>query len=163
MPFVSDRSGHHVWSTRCSCPCAFLVRSPPKRVATTVVLSTRTNVDSDVCSPQLRPLQVWCACDDQDCLALPLCLMEKTIRGQGAIMPVLHLATAFERVSLPVVWKWATYFNFPRRILRVLCGYFEHRERFSLRCVRNHSKPSRPFCQGPNGVVCCEDCVARRA
>ena len=42
---------------------------------------------------------------------------------------VLDLAKAFERVSLPVVWAWATHFSFPRIILWVLCGYFEHRRR----------------------------------
>ena len=45
---------------------------------------------------------------------------------QGAVALVLDLAKAFERVSLPVVWAWATHFSFPRKILRVLCGYFEH-------------------------------------
>ena len=30
-------------------------------------------------------------------------------------------ALAVERVSLPVVWPWATHFSFPRKILRVLC------------------------------------------
>ena len=44
----------------------------------------------------------------------------------GAVALVLDLAKAFERVSLPVVWAWATLFSFPRKILRVLCGYFEH-------------------------------------
>ena len=39
------------------------------------------------------------------------------------------LAKAFERVGLPVVWAWATHCNFPRMILRVLCGYFEHQWR----------------------------------
>ena len=39
---------------------------------------------------------------------------------------VRDLAKAFE---LPVVWAWATHFSFPRRILRVLCGYFEHQRR----------------------------------
>ena len=43
---------------------------------------------------------------------------------QGAVALVLDLAKAFERVSLPVVWAWATHFSFPRKILRVLCGYF---------------------------------------
>ena len=42
---------------------------------------------------------------------------------------VLDLAKAFERVSLPVVWAWATHFSFPSKILRVLCGYFEHQRR----------------------------------
>ena len=45
---------------------------------------------------------------------------------QGAVALVLDLAKAFERVSLPVVWAWATHFSFPRKILRVLCGHFEH-------------------------------------
>ena len=39
------------------------------------------------------------------------------------------LAKAFERVSLPVVWAFATHFSFPGKILRVLCGYFEHQRR----------------------------------
>ena len=48
---------------------------------------------------------------------------------QGAVALVLDLTKAFERVSLPVVWAWATHFSFPRKILRVLCGYFEHQRR----------------------------------
>ena len=43
---------------------------------------------------------------------------------QGAVALVLDPAKAFERVSLPVVWA-ATHFSFPRKVLRVLCGYFE--------------------------------------
>ena len=50
---------------------------------------------------------------------------------QGAVALVLDLAKAFERVSFPVVWAWATHFSFRRKILRVLCGYFEHQ-----RCVQ---------------------------
>ena len=46
-----------------------------------------------------------------------------------ALAMVLDLAKAFERVSLPVVWAWAAHFGFPRKILRVLCGYFEHQRR----------------------------------
>ena len=49
---------------------------------------------------------------------------------------VCDLAKAFERVSLPVVWAWATHFNFPRKILRVLCAYFEHQRRVQFEgCV----------------------------
>ena len=48
---------------------------------------------------------------------------------EGAVALVLDLAKAFERVSLPVVWAWATHFSFPRKILRVPCGYFEHQRR----------------------------------
>ena len=47
----------------------------------------------------------------------------------GAVALVLDLAKAFERVSFPVVWAWATHFSFPRKILRVLCGFFEHQRR----------------------------------
>ena len=47
----------------------------------------------------------------------------------GAVGLVLDLAKAFERVSLPVVWAWATHLSFPKKILRVLCGYFEHPRR----------------------------------
>ena len=39
---------------------------------------------------------------------------------QGAVALVLDLAKAFERVTLLVVWAWATHFSFPRKILRVL-------------------------------------------
>ena len=35
---------------------------------------------------------------------------------QGALALVLVLPKAFERVSLPVVWAWATHFSFPREI-----------------------------------------------
>ena len=45
---------------------------------------------------------------------------------QGAITPVPDLVQAFERVSLPVVWAWATFFNFPKKILRVFCPEFEN-------------------------------------
>ena len=55
---------------------------------------------------------------------------------QGAVALVLDLATAFERVSLTVVWAWATHFSYPRQILRVLCGYFEHQGRVQFEgCV----------------------------
>ena len=42
---------------------------------------------------------------------------------QGAVALVLDLAKSFERFSLPVC-AWATHSCFPRKILRVLCGYF---------------------------------------
>ena len=48
---------------------------------------------------------------------------------RGAVTAVLDLAKVFERVSLPVVCAWATHFSFPRKILRVLCGHFEHQRR----------------------------------
>ena len=55
---------------------------------------------------------------------------------QGALTLVLDLAKAFERVSLPVVWAWATHFKKSREILRVLCGYFEHQRRVQFEgCV----------------------------
>ena len=32
-----------------------------------------------------------------------------------------------------VAWAWATHFSFPRKILRVLCGYFEHQRRVQFK------------------------------
>ena len=58
----------------------------------------------------------------------------------GAVALVLDLAKAFGRVSLPVVWAWATHFSFPRKILRVLCGYFEHQRR-----IRFEGCAAEPF------------------
>ena len=56
--------------------------------------------------------------------------------GQGALALVLDLAKALERVSLLVVWAWATHFSFPRKILRVLCECFEHPRRVQFEgCV----------------------------
>ena len=48
---------------------------------------------------------------------------------QGSVALVLDLVKVLERVSFLVVWAWATHFSFPRKILRVLCGYFEHKRR----------------------------------
>ena len=59
----------------------------------------------------------------------------------GALALVLDLAMAFEHVSLPVVWAWATHFSFPRKILRVLCGYFEHAEASAVRRTRGRAAP----------------------
>ena len=56
-------------------------------------------------------------------------LWQSRRRRSRSLGLVLDLAKAFERVSFPVVWAWATHFSFPRKILRVLCGYFEHQRR----------------------------------
>ena len=80
-----------------------------------------------------------------------------------AIALVLDLAKVFERVSLPVVWASATHFSFPRKILRVLYGYFEHQYAgiwstsgvFSFENAwRSRSRASRPFSQGQSGATC---------
>ena len=61
-------------------------------------------------------------------------------KDQGAITLVLDLAEVIERVSLTVVWAWATHFNFSRKILREL---------FSLKDFwRRRSRPSRPSSLG---------------
>ena len=74
---------------------------------------------------------------------------------QGAVALVLDLAKAFERVSLPVVWAWATHFSFPRKILRVLCGYFEHQRMVQFEgCAAEPPRTITASCQGPNGVAC---------
>ena len=64
-------------------------------------------------------------------------------KDQGVLALVLDLAKAFGRVSLPVVWAWATHFSFPRKILRVLCGYFEHQRHSSKDVPQSRSQPSR--------------------
>ena len=46
---------------------------------------------------------------------------------------VLNLVKDFERVSLLVVWAWATHFSFPRKVLRVLCGYSSTRGKYILK------------------------------
>ena len=46
--------------------------------------------------------------------------------GEKDLGSVASVPKAFELVSLLVVWAWATHFSFPRKILRVLCGYFVH-------------------------------------
>ena len=62
----------------------------------------------------------------------------------------MDLAKAFERVSLPVVWAWATHFSFPRKILRVLCGYFEHQTRVQLEgCVAEPLQIATAIFPGP--------------
>ena len=54
----------------------------------------------------------------------------------GAVALVLDLARAFERVSIAVVWAWATHISSPRKMLRVLCGNFEHQRRMQFEgCV----------------------------
>ena len=50
----------------------------------------------------------------------------KKEEDQGAVALVLDPAKGFKRVSFLVVWARAAHFIFPRKILRVLCGYFEH-------------------------------------
>ena len=58
---------------------------------------------------------------------------------QGAVALVLDLAKAFERVSLLVVWAWAT----------------RTRGAYSSKGVRqNRSQPSLLSCQDPSGAVC---------
>ena len=75
---------------------------------------------------------------------------------QGAVALVLDLAKAFERVSFPVVWAWATHFCFPRKILRVLCGYFEHQRRAQFEGCAAEPLTTVMACQGQSGgVVAC--------
>ena len=66
---------------------------------------------------------------------------------QGALALVLDLAKEFERISFFVVWSWATHFSFPRKILRVLCWYFEQRRAQIVGCGRaannHHGYPAR--------------------
>ena len=53
-----------------------------------------------------------------------------------AITLVFDLAQAFKHASFPVVWAWATQFKFSMKIMRVLCGYFQHTSRVQFEgCV----------------------------
>ena len=61
-------------------------------------------------------------------------------QNQGTSTLVLDSATALDRVSLPIVCAWATHFDFTRTMLRVLCGYFEHR-----RCVHVEGCVAEPL------------------
>ena len=79
-----------------------------------------------------------------------------TRRRPGSSSLGLGLAKAFERVSLPVVWAWASHIQFPNKDLAECCAVF-----MSIRGVcsskdvwRSRSGPSRPSCQGPSGVAC---------
>ena len=82
-----------------------------------------------------------------------VCLAEE--EDQGASTLVLDSAKAFERVSLPVVWTYATHFDFSSPVLRVLRGYFGHQRRFQFEgCVASRSGPSRPSSLGQNGAAC---------
>ena len=63
---------------------------------------------------------------------------------QGAVTLVVDLAKALEEVQLEVVWAWAAHFGFPQRILRVLCGYFQHQRRvFFEGCVADPLQGSK--------------------
>ena len=65
----------------------------------------------------------------------------KQTEDQGAVAVVLDLEKAFERVSLLAVWASATHFSFPRKILWVLCRYFEHQRRVQFEgCVAESLK-----------------------
>ena len=73
-----------------------------------------------------------------------------------AITLVLDLAEAPERVGLPVVRAWATQFDLPGKILRVLRGFFEHQRRvfFLKDAQRSSSRLCRLFSLGQSGVAC---------
>ena len=47
--------------------------------------------------------------------------VERRQNGKGATALVVELAKAFEKIQRSAVWKWAMYFDFPQRTLRVLC------------------------------------------
>ena len=83
-------------------------------------------------------------------------------KDQGAVALVLDLAKAFERVSLPVVWAWATHFSIPGKIMPLLCaGTSIISEAFSLKdALRSRSGPPRPFSQVEVELLACAQCVA---
>ena len=67
-------------------------------------------------------------------------------KDQGTIALVLDLAKTSERVSLPVVWAWA---SFPKRFCVCSAVTSSIRGEFNLKDVqRIRSRPSRPFSVG---------------
>ena len=60
---------------------------------------------------------------------------------RGAVALVLDLAKAFERVSLLVVWAWATHFCFPRKILRGAVRLFRAPEASAVRRMCGGAAP----------------------
>ena len=83
------------------------------------------NVSTRVSSLRLPQSNLQCSLSAQQAVREILmeterCNGKAKAEEQGALTLILDLAKAFERVSLPVVWAWATHFNFPRKILRVL-------------------------------------------
>ena len=48
------------------------------------------------------------------------CHVTSLEKDPRAITLVFDLAKSFKRVRFQVVWAWATYFNFPKKILRVM-------------------------------------------
>ena len=56
--------------------------------------------------------------------------------SSGSRSPGLESGEGFRAGQPPVAWAWATHFRFPRKILRVLCGYFEPQRRVQFEgCV----------------------------
>ena len=51
----------------------------------------------------------------------------------------MDLAKAFEKVQLNVVWKLTMYFDFPQRVLRVLCSCLAHERKVIFE--KNFSEP----------------------
>ena len=80
---------------------------------------------------------------------------------QGALALALDLAMAFKRVSLLVVWAWATPFGFPRRILRVLCGYYEFEGCVGGAASDHHGHPARVQVELFASTCCIARCAER--
>ena len=58
-------------------------------------------------------------------------------------------------------WSWATHFAFRRKILPVLCLYFEHQRRVQFDgCVAEPLRPSRPFSRVEVELLAPTYCVA---
>ena len=74
---------------------------------------------------------------------------------KGAITLVLDLTNAFQWVSLPVVWAWATHFDFSSKIFAgALAGTSSIRGACGLKgALWSRSRPSRPSSLDPNGAL----------
>ena len=59
---------------------------------------------------------------------------------QRATTLMVDLTKGCGRVSSPVVWAWATHFHLSSRILRVLCGCFQHLGREGRSCFQKRRR-----------------------
>ena len=74
---------------------------------------------------------------------------------------MVDFAKTCGKASLDEVWTWAMYFDFPQRVLRVLCGYFAHERTVMLEHVSDPNSSHYGDLAGINMVgALAEDCYA---
>ena len=89
-------------------------------------------------------------------LEMERCNYHAREKEHGAVAVVLDLGASFRAgQSSKAVLAWATHLNVSRKILRVLCGYFEHQRSVQFEgCVAEPLQTITAFCSSPSGVAC---------